>query len=189
MKYIVLLTTSHNPSYRTRSFVKDLAGCLPGIIRVHRGKKTLLQLALEARRYGAKYVMVVGERKGNPSLIRIYQVKAFLVRTSLMDHIASIVISGVKLSRELSISSKAYNIETVGVDSTQCISNTCFQLADLFIKIFEVKLDLIKPDLWIVISEKDHTTISFKNRLGSIVGPIIGVRRVKIIGGKAKDSS
>ena len=186
MKYIVLLTTSHNPSYRTRSFVKDLAGCLPGVIRVHRGKKTLLQLALEARRYGAKYVVVIGERKGNPSLIRIYHIKLSLVRASIMNHIASIIIKGVKLSRELSMSSKAYNIECVGVDSTECVSDTCFELADLFLKIFEVKLDLIKPDLWIVISEKKgYTIISFKNRLGSIVGPIIGVRRVKIIGREA----
>ena len=186
MKYIVLLTTSHNPSYRTRSFIKDLAGCLPGIIRTHRGKKTLLQLALEARRYGAKYIFVVGERKGNPSLIRIYRVKLSLVRASIMSHIASIIIKGVKLSRELSISSKAYNIESVGVDSTECVSDTCFELADLFLKIFETKLDLIKPDLWIVVNEKKgYTTISFKNRLGSIVGPIIGVRRVKVVGGKA----
>lgn len=184
MKYIILLTTSHNPSYRTRSFIKDLASCLPGIIRVHRGKKTLLQLALEARRYGAKYVMVIGEKKGNPSLIRIYRIKLSLDKKSIMEHIVSIILKGIKLSREISMSSKAYNIESIGVDSTECISDTCFKLADLFLTIFKNKLDLVKPDLWITVSEKKgYTKIFFRNRLGSIVGPIIGVRRVEIFEG------
>ncbi len=186
MKYIALLTTSHSPSPRTRSFIKDLASCLPGILRVHRGKKTLLQLALEARRYGARYLLVVGERKGNPSLIRIYSIGLYFERDSILKHIVSIVIRGVKLSREVPGSTRTYNVERVGVDSRECVSDECFKLADLFLKIFGSKLDLDKPDVWIVVSERNNMVkIVFRNRLGHIVGPAISVWRVKFFEGEA----
>ncbi len=178
---LLIITTSHKPSPRTRSFVKDLANTLPYSIKLNRGKKTLFDLGLEAYRNNALYVLIVGERKGNPSLIRIYR----LEKTSFypeLKHVASIKIRGVKLTRENPESTRAYNPETIWIDYEQCISDDCYKLADIFIMIYKDKLIEEKPDITLSLKEKDNTIFFIPlNRLGKVCGPIIKVSGVKII--------
>jgi U3 small nucleolar ribonucleoprotein protein IMP4 len=178
---ILLITTSHKPSPRTRSFVKDLASILPDAIVVTRGKKTLSELAIESHRNRAKYFMVIGEKRGNPSLIRIYTIN-YTGRIPIHQHIASIVLRGVTLSRENPESIKTYGIEYVGLDNDKCVSDRCFKLFDV---LYQLLMDRISrnPDIVIVLEDRGpYTIVKAVNKLGKITGPIIRVHRVKTIG-------
>ena len=65
----LIITTSREPSRRTRSFLKDLVQTIPASIKFNRGKATLQDLASIARRRGAYGVLIVLERKANPSAL------------------------------------------------------------------------------------------------------------------------
>ena len=92
----VLVTTSRRPTPRIRSLVKDLAGVLPNAERFTRGHYSMEELAREARIRGFNRVVVVSGRKGNPGIMRMYE-----VGERCLVHIASLKVKGVALSREL----------------------------------------------------------------------------------------
>ena len=91
----ILITTSRRPSPRVRSFVKDLVLVIPGAVRLTRGHLSMRDLAVEAQLVGADRVVVVGEKRGNPGIIRVYKVSG----DSLVN-IVSFIVKGVALSRE-----------------------------------------------------------------------------------------
>lgn len=95
----IIVTTSRAPSPRTRSFVKDLVAILPGAEKLTRGHLTLEELAIAARAKGASRVVIVGERKGNPSIIRVYE--PTLGAISPLRNIVTFILAGISLSREL----------------------------------------------------------------------------------------
>ncbi len=182
MKPYILLTTSHNPSYRTRSFVKDLASSLPGILRVHRGKKSLLEIVFEARRYSIRHVIVVGERKGNPGSLKIYRIEWSNYPRGVLIHKASILFSGVKLSRDIPGYSRVFNPETVSVIIDNCISDQCFQLADVFLELFRDVLSIEKPDVRIALFDKgSFIRLEIRNRVNRICGPLLRIYRVEVV--------
>lgn len=175
----VLITTSHKPSQRTRSFIKDLANTLPFSKHVNRGKKTIEELGLEAYRDKKQYIFIVGERKGNPSIIKIYRVYLD-EKPPKTKHVATIIIKGVNLTRENPDASRAYNPETITIDYNACIKDECYKLADILIKIFHETIS-DKADVIIKLEEiKKFIIIKPLNRLGKPCGPIIRVIGVKI---------
>ncbi len=175
---LILLTTSHKPSPRTRSFTKDLANILLYSIRINRGKKTLNELALEAYRNKAKYIFIVGERHGNPSMIKIYNVY-HPPALQILKEWALFRISGVKLTRENPSSSRAYNPEYIDIDYGNCTSDYCYEIADIFIKIYREYLSN-KPDIRLILYNKGrHVYLKPYNRLNKICGPIIRFSGVK----------
>ena len=183
MKPYILLTTSRKPSPRTRSFVKELSMTLPCVHRVNRGKKTLLELGLEALRKNIRYIIVVGERKGNPSLLRIYSVGYSIEYRRVLKHIASIVLSGVRLSRESPSSTRVFNPETIFLDINECISDQCLLFADMMYKIFNRVLHE-KPDVEVKLCDLDTCfKIEFRNRIGRQCGPVIKVTKVVVYEG------
>ncbi|MEB2836721.1 MAG: hypothetical protein GSR80_000671 [Desulfurococcales archaeon] len=95
----ILFTTSRAPSPRTRSLTKDLAAVIPGGFRVTRGHLTMEELAAIARIRGADRVTIIGERRGNPSILRVYEAARPPLRPSLRN-IVTLIIRGVALSRE-----------------------------------------------------------------------------------------
>ncbi len=95
----IIVTTSRAPSPRTRSFVKDLVAILPGAEKLTRGHLTLEELAIAAKAKGANRVVIVGERKGNPSIIRVYE--PTLGGVSPLRSIVTFILAGISLSREL----------------------------------------------------------------------------------------
>ena len=109
-----LVTTSHRPSQRMRSFAKDLSSVLPGAVRINRGKATLYDLLLEAVERRFSRVLVIGGKRGNPSLVRVYRVVAAPGEERL-EQLVSLVLGGVTLTRELRSFSRVYNPRTIGV--------------------------------------------------------------------------
>jgi U3 small nucleolar ribonucleoprotein protein IMP4 len=93
----ILITTSRRPSPRIRSFVKDLVAVIPGAFRFTRGHYSMEELAREAYGEGADRIVVVGERRGNPGIIRVY---AFNPEELRPYNIVSFIVKGVTLSRE-----------------------------------------------------------------------------------------
>jgi len=172
---LLLITTSHRSSPRVKSFIKDLASVLPGAIRVHRGHKTLKDLALEAHVNGLKYVLIVKELRGNPHVISVYRVlsEPHIELVKIVD----LFLKGVVLSRENPLSSRIYGVDSVVIDHSKCISSDCFLLADILTLIFH---PVIRGNagLKIILDEERYIVVKFQNIHGKIVGPVLKVIRV-----------
>lgn len=96
---LIIITTSRAPSPRTRSLTRDLLVVLPRSERVTRGHLTMEELAAIARSKGARRVVILGERRGNPSIIRVYQPSEPPGRPELVN-IVTLLLRGVTLARE-----------------------------------------------------------------------------------------
>lgn len=92
----LLITTSREPSRRTRSFVKDLVLAVPHAVKVNRGKATYSDLAVRATSLGAYGVLIVLERKGNPSALLYAEPEGLHLRKLFL-----LKVSGVSLLREV----------------------------------------------------------------------------------------
>ncbi len=92
----LIITTSREPSRRTRSFLKDLVQTIPASIRFNRGKMTLQDLASLARRKGAYGVLIILERKANPSALLYAEPKP-----EGLERKALLKIWSVSLTREI----------------------------------------------------------------------------------------
>lgn len=174
---MILITTSHRPSPRVRSFIKDLVSILPGATKMNRGHKTLAELAIEAFARGLNYVAIVSERGGNPSTISIYEITAESIFRPQLLKTADLVIQGVRLSRENPQSSRAYSIKCLYVDSSKCVSDDCYYLADLVIKIFNRAL-CNNPDVVVKLEEEKYILVKFANAHGNTIGPLIRLVRI-----------
>jgi len=92
----LLVTTSREPSRRARSFVKDLVLAVPHAVKVNRGKATYSDLAVRATSLGAYGVLVVLERRGNPSALLYAEPEGLRLRKLFL-----LKVSGVSLLREI----------------------------------------------------------------------------------------
>ena len=173
---MIVITTSRRPSPRTRSFVKDLSSILPSSPRISRGHKSLVDLAIEAAKLGAKYILLVTEKSGNPRGLIIYGVEE-MGHHAVSKRLAILLIKGVKLSRENPESSKAYGVSNISIDYSKCFSDDCFYIADLLVKILG---DMVseKGDLRILLGENKYISIQALNIHGKPVGPLVLVERV-----------
>lgn len=171
---MILITTSHKPSPRLRSFVKDLSAILPRSVKVNRGKKTMEEICLEAYSRGLKYVAVASERRGNPGRIDIYELGEGGRATP--RKLATLVLKGVRLSREDPEAIRLYNPASVSIDYAGCLSNECFGLADIFLAIFGGILKE-RGDVVIVLEDSGYLTVSFKSPHGRRAGPTLRILR------------
>ena len=139
----ILVTTSHRPSQRVRSFVKDLASVLPNAVRRNRGKATMRDLYYEAVSIGANRVVIVGGRKGNPGVISVYEPSE--PPEEELKLLARLSLLGVRLSRETPGAQRSYRASSLGVyvDSS---SADLSMVGDLLIKLFNGRLilDLVR---------------------------------------------
>ena len=92
-----VLTTSRKPSQRTRSFIRDLVRVIPWSFHFTRGSCSLNDLANELAVLGINRLLIVHEKKGNPSLVKFYK----LDKGELMERDYRLRIKGISLSREL----------------------------------------------------------------------------------------
>lgn len=129
----VIVTTSRAPSPRTRSFVKDLVSVTPGGLKVNRGHLTLDELAVLAVEQGADRVVIVGERRGNPSIIRVYTPRG---RPPRLVNIVTFIVKGVGLSREVGRPQPS-TPQTLYVDPQH---ESVYDFSDAFITAFHARL-------------------------------------------------
>ncbi|MBK5113781.1 MAG: hypothetical protein KGD59_00135 [Candidatus Heimdallarchaeota archaeon] len=91
-----VLTTSRKPSQRTRSFIRDLVRVIPWSFHFTRGSCSLNDLADELAVLGIIRLLIVHEKKGNPSLVKFYK----LDEGQLMERDYRLRIKGISLARE-----------------------------------------------------------------------------------------
>jgi len=93
---MMLITTSHRPTRRTRSFGHDLERVFPGSLYLTRGKKTLHDLLVEAYDRNYERLLIVNVWKGNP-------LKLTFVRVDPEEwgYLGYLYLHGIKLQREL----------------------------------------------------------------------------------------
>ncbi len=142
----ILVTTSHRPTQRVRSFIKDLASVLPYALKINRGKSTMTDLYYDAMGYGAERVIVVTVWKGNPGRIRVY--KPCEPPDVCLEELATITLKGVKLRREVPGSKKLMGSRSLGIDVTSVGSEQYKMLADTLARAFLARL---------VLNEEDYT--------------------------------
>ncbi len=180
----ILITTSHRPAPRTRSFIKDLAAVIPNTIRFTRGKSTFVQLAIAAHDLGAERVVIVNNRMGNPYTVDVYQLRFVPASAELfeLEKICRLVLRGITLSREARNPRPPYrayaaayvvhNGAPLSVDAAECF------IRGLMFQAYEASR-LTKPFITAVMRWRDgFVEVVFRDHREVRVGPVIRIRRV-----------
>ncbi|HUT82347.1 MAG TPA: hypothetical protein VMZ29_14190 [Candidatus Bathyarchaeia archaeon] len=103
-----VLTTSRKPSQRTRSFIRDLVRVIPWSFHFTRGSCSLDDLSDETKNLGITRLLILHEKKGNPSLLKFYK----LVDDKLEERDYRVRIKGISLARELKRGRSAFTQES-----------------------------------------------------------------------------
>ncbi|ASJ15616.1 ribosomal biogenesis protein [Thermococcus chitonophagus] len=93
---MMLITTSHRPTRRTRSFGHDLERVFPNSLYITRGKKTIQELLMEAYDRGYERLLILNVWKGNP-------LKMTFIKVDPEDwgYLGYLYLHGIKLQREM----------------------------------------------------------------------------------------
>ncbi|MFA4641489.1 ribosomal biogenesis protein [Pyrococcus kukulkanii] len=93
---MMLITTSHRPTRRTRSFGHDLEKVFPNSLYMTRGKKTIQELLMEAYDRSYERLLILNVWKGNP-------LKMTFIKVDPEDwgYLGYLYLHGIKLQREM----------------------------------------------------------------------------------------
>ncbi|QGA54499.1 ribosomal biogenesis protein [Sulfolobus sp. E5-1-F] len=76
----IVITSSRDPSIRTRNFLNILAFLLPDSVKITRGKKSKIEIFKRAINLGAIYLLFVLAKNGNPLRIVVYDLESFSIK-------------------------------------------------------------------------------------------------------------
>jgi U3 small nucleolar ribonucleoprotein protein IMP4 len=93
---LILLTTSRRPTGRIRAFCRDLANCIPNVVRINRGKMSLDGVAEKAIDLEADRIIIVERWHAGPGKINLFQVSS----TGLSSAPLLMMLSGIRLRKE-----------------------------------------------------------------------------------------
>lgn len=185
LKSLTLLTTSREPSPRTRSLIKDISSLSANIVRLNRGKMTFKELLSRAFSVGAKTLVIVGEMRGNPSIMRVYDTEPLWMNQKPI-HIFTLFISGVSLSRERRHGLPEKPIVNVYVVSSDFVNNTHRTISLALTRIFSASIvkpaSLRKDGLRVHVIPKDNLFYVFFKMNENFVGPVLKISEARIIG-------
>ena len=111
---MILLTTSRRPTGRIRTFCRDLVNSIPDVVRVNRGKMSQDSVAEKAIELDADHVIIVDRWHGGPGRINLFQVTS----NGLTPVAPIILMSGIRLRREINEKTRRVHSSVVTVDST-----------------------------------------------------------------------
>lgn len=178
-----VLTTSRKPSQRTRSFVRDLVRVIPWSFHFTRGSCSLNDLADELAVLGINRMLILHEKKGNPSLIKFYK----LIDGKLSERDYRVRIKGISLARELNRGRSVFTAESKYRVINKCKSDfgeQLYAMLSLFFN-FERSRELIKePNLkgiaiFFSDSKEDLIKLDFQQiESGEMIGPRITISDV-----------
>ncbi len=174
----LIITTSREPSRRTRSFVKDLVLAIPHAEKLNRGKATLSDLNNFIVRRGAYGLVMVLEKKANPSALVFYLPGEKEIKRALMVRIKS-----VKLGREIKDYQKPLGMNKLVANPSTAPSGLPSEVMDALIEMFKPEIYEGKPPLrsveLIVTGSSDEAEISFVcTSSGRYCGPIFKAFKV-----------
>ncbi|HIP74234.1 MAG TPA: hypothetical protein EYH14_01115 [Euryarchaeota archaeon] len=154
---MILITTSRKPSRRTRRFCRELEAVLPLSRYVNRGKAPLRLISERARADGYYRVLIVGETKGNPSIIRVLD-----LRTNPFRWMGQLYISEVFLLLDVKTRPQRVDEDDLVVDAGEW-------------RVLEDIFDVYDGEEGVVLREREGTVCFLLD--GQEVGP-----RFKITG-------
>ncbi|MEM0014061.1 MAG: hypothetical protein QXS42_07345 [Zestosphaera sp.] len=178
----LIITTSREPSRRTRSFVNDLVRVVPNSLRFNRGKATYKDLALLVKRQNSRGVLMVMERKGNPSALK------YLIPGSGQASLKTryvVLIRSLKLLREVHEAQTPFNVDKLLLNASRTT------LQGLLHEVYEVFTEIFNPELTservasteaielIIAGNGDDVNVSFYcTSTGRPCGPMFRVLKV-----------
>lgn len=165
----ILITSSHRPSRRVRSFINDLARTLPKAVRINRGKKSIEDLRDLMKLAGYRALIIVNTWKANPG-----RIDAYLREGEALRRIGSLYISSIKLSREQGVPNCFFR--SPGIERDKCEASICRDAVDILSQILGSLYDAYSSER-IHIEAGERIYIWF-SRGGKICGPRIGIRAV-----------
>lgn len=184
-KSVTLCTTSREPSPRTRSLLKDLSALSSNLLRVTRGKMTYKELLFKAFSVGAKTLAIIGEKKGNPSIIRIYDTEPLWLQREPV-HVFTLFIKGVSLSRERGHGLPSRPVEYAYVVTTDSFVSDAHRTVSLALsRIFSATIvppRAVKHGLKAFVVPKDNLFVVYFKLEDKPVGPVIKIDEARIIG-------
>ena len=136
----LIITTSREPSRRTRSFIKDLVLAVPHSIKFNRGKFTLDDLRRIVINKGAYGLLMIYEKKANPSALVYYEISGTeLKRTYLLK------ITSIKLGREIREYQKPLGIKSLVIGTPNIGEGLPTHAVEALVKIFKPSLYQNRP--------------------------------------------
>jgi hypothetical protein len=152
---MILITTSRKPGRKTRTFSRDLQRALPDSVYINRGKGSIEDVVELALARGYTRILIVGETKGNPSIIRTLELDG-RPRWGI-----EIYITPIKLCRELPCTENEGDYIKVESESYE----------DVLKKVFGYPIEEGEP----VILQEDKSIVEFLYE-GQPVGPVFRIR-------------
>ncbi|RLG80715.1 MAG: hypothetical protein DRO09_02785 [Thermoprotei archaeon] len=155
----LIITTSREPSRRSRTFIKDLVTAIPHAVRVNRGKSTLKDLANLVIGWRAYGLLMVLERRGNPSALAFYEVTDNLLIRKVL-----IKVGSVKLCREIRDFQRPLGINLLVINPSAVPSGLPAEVCDALVVMMRPKVVTrpVRKGIEIVVSGSgDEAFISF----------------------------
>ncbi len=128
----LIITTSREPSRRTRSFVKDLVLAVPHSIKLNRGKSTLYDLRDIMVNEGAYGLVMIYEKKANPSALVYYEAAGVELKKVYL-----LKITSVRLGREIRDYQKPLGIRTLVINVANIEEGLPSQAAEALVRILK----------------------------------------------------
>ncbi len=176
----LIITTSREPSRRTRSFIKDLVKAIPNSLKLNRGKATYEDLARIALNKNAYGVLMTLEMKGNPSALSFWSLNR---ETNTLVKRVLIQIKSVKLLREIPGSQQPFNVRFLRIPSLNVGSGLPYETLNALIEIFKPEIsDEGNPigsiDLIVGGDSKEASVLFLCSSTGRPCGPQFKVVKV-----------
>ena len=138
----LIVTTSREPSRRTRSFVKDLVLAIPHSIKFNRGKSTLHDLRNVIIDKGAYGLLMIYEKKANPSALVYYEAAGIELKKVYL-----LKITSVKLGREIRDYQRPLGIKTLVINVANVEEGLPSQTAEALVRILKPTIYQGEPPL------------------------------------------
>lgn len=139
---MILLTTSHRPTRRVRSLCNDLVRSIPGLIKVNRGKMSLLDVAEKSVQLNAEKFAIIDRWKGGPGRIRFFRITG----EGFREEPPRLYISGVKLRREFKTSVRRESFNLIFIDASETMNSDIEKLKSSLSEFFELPILDLGPE-------------------------------------------
>jgi len=167
----ILITSSRDPSQRTRTFINEISSVLPNSIKITRGKLSLEDLNYIILKYNIEKLIIIGEFKGNPGRIEIYIPNKNYDRPKKSFEM---IINGVTLRKELGINEKI-KVKGVVIKKLNEYNEIDLKYIEFLSKIFKIPLsneNLKDNEAYLLVKfNLPMLDISVFNNKGKNIGP------------------
>ncbi len=120
----MIVTTSRNPSIKTKQFARDLSKSLPLTSYSSRGKKALKKIFEEAEFKGKNLVLVIEEKKNK------LKIQGINLSNNKFKYSFNFIVKPLKSRKELSKSSKKINSVKIKIQNPKILKLVSFLISN-----------------------------------------------------------